>query len=285
MNDWRSDHIDAVVLAGGINRIELYSGYTPGYKAVLPFAGRPSIVYPLEALRAVEGVRRICIVGPEEKIRPCLPAGWDCDFVPEGRTVAGSLVNGLVRFEDSAAVLIVTADLPLVTSEAVEAFLAGCGRIDPGYPEFAYLSVVPEEEFTGPYEGFSKGFARFRGSAVSHGNLALVTPSLVRHVRVTEGLDSLYRARKNGVRTSLALGWRIALGYLIGAHLLRWLTLEQMADIVSRRFGVGFIPVPVPYPAIALDVDEPADYRLIRKILEGEGGTAPEKVPDVRAGR
>lgn len=29
--------VNALVLAGGINRIELFPGYTPGYKAVLPF--------------------------------------------------------------------------------------------------------------------------------------------------------------------------------------------------------------------------------------------------------
>lgn len=269
------ERVDAVVLAGGINRIELFPGYTPGHKALLPIAGSPSILYPLEALKAIDRVQRICIVGPREKIEPLLPPRLVCDFVPEGRTVAGSVINGLTHFHGSRAVLIVTADLPLVTSEAIDAFLTASSRIPTQYPEFVYLSVVREELFTGPYEGFSKGFACFNGGAVSHGNLALVSPQLQRHSRVTAGLDSLYRVRKSSVRTSLALGWRIGLGYLVGAHLLRRLTLEQMARLVSRRFRVAFVPVSIPYPGIALDVDEPADYALVQLLLKDRRETIP----------
>jgi hypothetical protein len=39
-----ADGVKAVVLAGGINRIPLFEGYTPGYKALMPFRGRPSIL-------------------------------------------------------------------------------------------------------------------------------------------------------------------------------------------------------------------------------------------------
>jgi len=41
-------HLDVVILAGGINRIPLYPGAKPGYKALLPFAGKPAIQYTLE---------------------------------------------------------------------------------------------------------------------------------------------------------------------------------------------------------------------------------------------
>ena len=67
-----ADRVNAVVLAGGINRIPLFQGYTPGYKALLPFCGRPSILYTLDALKAVPQVARVCIAGPEADLRPAL---------------------------------------------------------------------------------------------------------------------------------------------------------------------------------------------------------------------
>jgi hypothetical protein len=43
--------------------------------------------------------------------------------------------------------------------------------------------------------------------------------------------------------------------------------MQQMAAIASRRFHVGIVPVALSHPKVALDMDEPADYRLLAEIL------------------
>ncbi len=55
--------------------------------------------------------------------------------------------------------------------------------------------------------------------------------------------------------------------YVFGVLRFHFLTLQQMARIASRRFDIGILPVPVPYPEVALDVDEPGDYTLVQEIL------------------
>ena len=72
------------MLAGGINTIELFDGYRPGYKALLPFCGKPSIQYVVEALEQVPNVAHISIVGPVDELSRALPHGSHFDFISPG---------------------------------------------------------------------------------------------------------------------------------------------------------------------------------------------------------
>jgi molybdopterin-guanine dinucleotide biosynthesis protein A len=258
--------MDAVVLAGGINRIQLFEGYTPGYKALLPFGGKPAIQYTLDALRAVPQVERVCIVGPEMELHHAI-ASNHYDFVPSGETLMGSIFNGLGHFPDAPVVLVATADLPLVSPQAVTDFLSACERIETAYAENVFISVVPQRCYTGAYEKFTKGFNRFKDIAVCHGNLMLADPRLLDNEEATSRMNNLYNARKNPLKAALAIGWRVGLSYVIGVELLHALTMEQMSRIASRRFGVGIIPVIVEHPEVTIDVDEAADYAFVKHQL------------------
>jgi molybdopterin-guanine dinucleotide biosynthesis protein A len=259
--------VDAVVLAGGINRIQLFEGYTPGYKALLPFGEKPAIQYTLDALRAVPQVQRTCIVGPEAELRPVIAAD-DYAFVPSGETLMESIFNGLAHFKDSPMTLVATADVPLVTPQAITDFFDACAQIQTTYAENVLISVVPQRCYTGDYERFTKGFNRFKDVAVCHGNLMLADPRLLDNTEATRRMNNLYNARKNPLKAALAIGWRVGLSYVIGVELLHALTMEQMSRIASWRFGVGIIPVIVERPEITIDVDEAADYAFVRKQLE-----------------
>ena len=267
--------LDAVILGGGINKIPLYPGYTPGYKALLPFAGKPAIQYTMEALCAVPAVRRILIVGPEAPLRDALLAnGHDlaaCEFVPAGDSPMGSVLKVLPHVKDNDQVLFTTADLPLVTSTSVQTFLRAC-RCRAGaaslYPTNIYVSAVLGRSFTGRFARSRKGHMIFREGAVYHGNLVLADPRAFETPGVVKVMERLYQGRKNPLRSALAGGWRVALSYGFGAFLLRVVSMEQMARIASKRLGVGIIPVRVDCPEIAIDVDEPGDYELVKRELE-----------------
>lgn len=270
--------LDAVVLAGGINKIPLYPGYTPGYKALLPLAGKPAIQYTLEALRAVPSVRRILVVGPEAPVRDALAAAGcnvECEFVPGGDSIMTSVSNVLPHLKESDTgrvtaprVLFTTADLPLVTSASVQTFLDACAAAKPFHRFNIYLSAVLGSSFTGPFARSRKGHMTFREGAVYHGNLALIEPQAFEMPGLVKLFERLYRNRKNPIASALSGGWRIALSYIFGAFLLRLLTMEQMARIASKRLGVGMVPVRVDSPEIAVDVDEPGDYELVTRELE-----------------
>lgn len=262
-------NINALVLAGGINRIVLYEGYTPGYKGLLLFRGKPLIQYTLDALRNTPAVKRICIVGPVEKIRKAIDNAGDYEFVSGGETLIENINKGLNHFSDYPVVLVIPSDLPLATPEAIGDFLDKCTRVETKYEANIIWSMVTEEDFTGFYvEEKKKGFNQFRDVSVCHGNLLLITPSLLKNRRFAARLEKIYNARKSSIRAALAVGPLLGLSYLLAVHVFRILTLSRFAKIASASFRVGLVPVIMHYPEVAVDIDEPRDYRFIREELD-----------------
>jgi GTP:adenosylcobinamide-phosphate guanylyltransferase len=261
---YETGQIEAIVLAGGLNRIPLYEGYTPGYKALLSIGGKPLIRYTLEGLEASLRVRRTCVVGPPE-VCEAVSGPYDC--IEGGATVKESIYIGLRHFSGSPLVLLITADLPLVTPAAINDFLDESGKIETRYRENVFWALLPETSFTGPYRQVKKGYNRFRDIAVCHGNLLLITPSLSRSERFLTNLDRIYEARKDSVKAALSVGVLVGAAYALGVSLFRVLSLNQMAGMLSRYFGAGLIPVLIDHPEAAVDIDEPADYRFAREEL------------------
>jgi CTP:molybdopterin cytidylyltransferase MocA len=260
---------DAVVLAAGINTIRLFEGYEPGCKALLSFAGKTSVQFVLDALAAVPQVRRTCLIGPVSALRAAIRDDWKYELLPSRKTMSENIALGLEHFCGSARVLVVTADLPLITPCAVSDFLTLASARPTRFPTSIFWSAVPEEYFAGPFRGFSKGFNRFRDVSVCHGNLLMMNSRLLRHESVLECIEVAYRRRKSSLGVAFSAGWEAGFGYLLGVHLLRALTLEQMAGLVSSRLGVDIVPVLSSHPELAIDIDERRDYAFVRSLLEG----------------
>ncbi|WP_395141765.1 nucleotidyltransferase family protein [Armatimonas sp.] len=268
-----SKAIDVVVLASGINRVSLFEGYVPGYKALIMYHGRTSIQYVLDALQGVPAVRRICIEGPRQLLEQELAGRLSKDpLFPEkpltiiegGVTFLDSLIVGLEHFAASPAVLFITADLPLVTAAAIEDFLCA----------YAYsasdlaIAVVPRKSYTGAYTHFTKPFNRYRDISICHGNLFIASPKLLRKPALKAKINRFYAGRKNAIATTLALGWKLAFIYMFGVEIFHRLTLTQMAQVASKQLGFQITPLLIEHPGISIDVDEPDDYAFVRDRIE-----------------
>ena len=264
--------VNVVILAGGLNTIPLYDGYVPGPKALISYEGKPSIEYVLDALCAAPGIGQICIEGPRALLQEALSnrvttqAQGRLAFVEGGATFPDSLVIGLEHFRSSRSVLFVTADLPLLTPQAVTDFLGGCAATTTTRKQNIHVAAVPQAAYTGEYRNATKPFNRYRDIHVCHGNLFRVDTALLNNHDIRKRVATMYDGRKSGL-SRLAFGWHIALTYLIGVDLLHVLTLRYMAEIASRFLGVGIIPVLVSHPEITMDVDEADDYRFVQDRL------------------
>jgi CTP:molybdopterin cytidylyltransferase MocA len=264
-----TETVDVVVLAGGINTIPLYDGYVPGPKALIPYEDKPSVEYVLDALCALPEIGRIVIQGPKAQLEAALPHRVNDDrftFLEGGATFLESLVIGLTHFRETSSVpsvLFVTADIPLLTPDAVREFLRGCRPPKSPGQQSIHVSAVPRKFFKGAYRKFTKPFNRFRDIHICHGNLFLADTSLLDNRDLREKVTRMYDGRKS-ILSRLAFGWQIALTYLIGVDLLHILTLRYMAKIASHYLGVQILPVLVSDPAVTMDVDEADDYRFVR---------------------
>ena len=264
-NPDQTPSLDAVILAGGINKRDLYPGYRPGYKALVELDGKPLIRYVLEALGESRRVRRIGVVGSEPDLRPVV--GPDVPMAPPGETLLGSIANALSLFPEATLVLLVTADLAMLQGRIVDDFVAACAGRESPFRDRLYLAVVPRERFTGVFAPCGKNFNVFRDIAVCHGNVYLATPSLARNEEAMSRINAIYAGRLSPIRSAMAVGMRVGLSYVLGVHFFHLLTLERLARVVSNRFGFGIVPVVFPHPQVAIDIDEEGDFEIARQVL------------------
>jgi CTP:molybdopterin cytidylyltransferase MocA len=274
-----AEKVNIIVLAGGINRITLFDGDKPSYKALLPFGGKPCIQYVLDALKNIPETGRVCLVGPEAELRRAIEEPDRYEYAPEGQSFGGSVFRGLEHFRGSEGILFVTADLPLLTSTPVASFLDLCRR-KRVHERQVFFSAVDRRHFAGAYQDAPKRCSRFRDVTVCHGNLALLNPVILEGSGPLsrEKLDAIYRNRKKTFRTCRAFGWPFAFGYILGGGFFRIFSLEQVLRAASNRFRVELVPVFLYDPEVALDVDEPADFEFAREMLERRSGERDARI-------
>jgi CTP:molybdopterin cytidylyltransferase MocA len=260
--------IDTVVLAGSINRIPLFPGNGPGYKALVELAGRPLMAYVLDALHAARHVGRIIVVGAPEVLE--YASHWPrVEGVPEEHQLIRNAWVGL-RAAQSDRVLFCNPDQPLLSTEMVDDFLADAASI-----KADIVSSWVRREDLGRYAEGDHKFAYFGDGRLAHGNLFLVRKAIPDCDRVRTRLDRLYRARKSTPRFAWELGPVLFCRFLV-AHLTGKLPkLEETLQVAGKAFGLTIAPVISRHPEIVLDIDEPEDYAAAVKYLTGSAEGTP----------
>ncbi len=250
--------VDAVVLAGG--------GTEPGLppdvpnKAFLPVRGRPLLAYVLDALRASPGVGRIAVVGPDAA-RSWLPPG--VVHVPDTGALMENVAAALRVLGSETPVLVVASDIPLLTPEAVEEFLAAC-RAAPA--DFHY-AIVPQDAVERAFPGAQKTYVTVADGTFTGGSVMLVRPQVIERVRPL--VERLIAARKKPWLLAQAFGWAVVLKFASGR-----LSIAEMMKRVADLAGIAARAVILPRPEVALDVDagKPHNLALIARALDRRGG-------------
>jgi molybdopterin-guanine dinucleotide biosynthesis protein A len=256
--------VDAVILAGSVNRIPLYRGSRPGFKALVEMRGRPLIAYVLDALHEAAGVDRVLVVGSPEVLE--YARRWPrVEGVPDGHSLVRNVWRGL-QAARSERVLFCNPDQPLLRPEMIREFL------ELSLPRDAQVvSSWVRGETLGRYarDGEHK-LATFGDGRYAHGNLFLVQKHLPDSQDVRQRLDRVYRARKSNLRFAWALGLPLFLRYLWALMHGHLPTLAETLAIGGAHFGLKVEPVICSYPEIVLDIDEPEDYDCARRWLTAD---------------
>jgi GTP:adenosylcobinamide-phosphate guanylyltransferase len=204
-----------VVLAGGPQ--DAVSALAPGApnKAFVPIAGMTLVERTLTALRTSDRIGTIVAVAPQtpETILALQRADRVRD---DGATMTESLRSGLRDLPPDDLVLVCASDLPILTRDAIDDFIARAESIARGADESADLTYacVERNAHLARYPGVPHTWARLRDGTFCGGGCVAIRPRVLGNL---EGLlDRLGRARKNPLRLAAIFGPSVLASYALG---------------------------------------------------------------------
>ena len=120
---------DAIILAGGENNKHLRKLAAQPYEAMIEISGKPMVTFVAEALAASPNIGRIYVIGPVTELANCkFPEGTMIS--QSGDTIIKTIKMGMDGLGHQEKVLVVTADIPMLTSEAINDFLTQCAGVE-----------------------------------------------------------------------------------------------------------------------------------------------------------
>ncbi len=298
--------LDAVVLAGTHNNPRrLICGQN---KAFLKVGGQALVNYVVNALVGAESIDRIFVVGPADSLLEALGDVPDSvNIIAQRGKMLTNTWAGIEASEmchktaadmpiEDRPLLIISCDIPLVTSRAVDDFVARCAWVDQMSDQpVAMLVGVADEPGVTPFypaggkPGIKRPFVELASGRVRLANIYVGRPRKLAHQEFLQTGFSYRKAKDwhNVVKLIFSLfkqkgGWHAArLTARVQFTLMQskrkgWLykklkagnTLDRVEKSVSDVLGGPVKFVVTPFGGLSLDVDDMEDYRLLDERYE-----------------
>lgn len=252
--------LHTIVLAGGPAEPEHLSAKAGvPTKALIPIAGHPMVAYVLEALARCSDVGPVTVVGLESSTLTEMASGHQLRHLCNHHGIVDNILAATEGLEDSTPVLIASADIPLLTSEAVTDFIR---QAEWSGDELCY-PIVERSVMEKRFPGSGRSFGRTGDGEFAGGDVFWVTPRLfrTRGALVREVVDQ----RKSiwGLARILGPGmlWRLA---------TRRLTIESLEARASKLLGCRCKAIISQHAELAMDVDKPHQLEMVQSILASQ---------------
>jgi GTP:adenosylcobinamide-phosphate guanylyltransferase len=251
----RVNAVNAIVLAGGPH--DDVAARTPGApnKAFIEIAGITLVERTLRALRSAPSIGRIIVVAPPQThTSGALSLADECRS--DGTRIRDSLRSGLHGLSPDDDVLVSTSDLPVLTVESVEDFVARARAMN---ADLTY-GCLEKRTHMAKFPQVPHTWAPLRdGTFCGTGFITMrprVFPSLERFI------EQLGQARKNPLRLARLFGLNVLLRFAV-----RRLSIAQAEARASRVIGAPVRAVVSPYAEIGVNVDRVSDIALAEQLL------------------
>jgi CTP:molybdopterin cytidylyltransferase MocA len=262
--DPETHRMTAIVLAGDRTKADSLINHTKaGSKAMIDLEGTPMVRRVLNSLRQARVVNKICMSGPEasEVATDAALQQWIDDgeiiWCEPGISPSTSAYQAMQALPADEAVLLTTADHPLLTPEIVDAF----GRQSLADDVDITVGLAPYALVAEAYPGIRKTVLRFSDGDFCGCNLfSFITPEGRRAAKFWRKIE---QQRKKPLVVIGLLGWWAVIRYRLGL-----LSLEEALAKLSKRLGLRMRAVILPYANAAIDVDSIADLMLVQGALE-----------------
>lgn len=255
--------VDAVVLAGARNDGLLQEVSECEWEALVPVSGKPMFLYVIDALRQTDKVCEIVVVGPEE-LKEYLDD--DIKLVTPANDLTSNVILGIEHLSGENKVLLVTSDIPFVTSEAINDFIVRCSDLSSD----VYYPVVSKEANEKMFPKVQRTYFRLAEGTFTGGNLILVNPEAIKKYHSV--VKQTIALRKKPWKLVRLLGC----GFII-KFMFHKLTLSEIERRAEKIFGFSGVLIISPYPEIGVDIDKPSDWRLAEETFAKDNNFKEER--------
>lgn len=259
-----SELMPAAVLAGGDSSDRVAAHVGAPCKALVEVEGRPMVRWVADAVEGAAGVSDAVVAeGPQRPVSSSPEAEGLTVVAAEGAGFIDTLLAAVQALPDAERVLVATADLPLLTPEAVDGFIGACQEVE---SEVSY-PLVRAEEFERAFPGRGKTVVRLREGRFAAANLAV----LARQFILEQGpvIASTFARRKSPLGLCRMFGWGFIVRMLLGR-----LSVADLERRGSRMLDARLAAVPVGWPEIGFDVDDVDDLELARRFVRKREGSS-----------
>ena len=249
----------AIILSGGRVPKNLSEKYGVEVKSLIAYQGKTLLQIAVDSALGVGEIHEpVAVVGPED-VKPYLK-GYENKVVwlMEGASIVDNVERGARYFGWENNFLLISPDLPLLTSSALREFISGVS------PEVELsVAVIPKSDFVRAFPNCPNKFARLADGDFTMGSVFFATGFTLR--KNLGLLKDAYKARKNLLKLAIIIGFPIAISFLFKKC--------KIADIEKR---VSFLTdsrakcVVLHNPYLAYDIDNELNLRYLAELNNKE---------------
>jgi len=248
---------DALVVAGAKNNGALKDYSNKEYESLIEIAGKPMVQHVIEAVENVDEINDIVIVGPE-KINQNI--GSKYHIIKPEDVLINNIKKGIDALNHDHHILIITSDIPLITTKIIEDFINKCKSEkvhDLFYP------VISKENNLKKYPEVERTYVHLKEGVFTGGNMVLVSPDIIQGP--LDWYDKILNLRKKPFKMSQMLGFKFIIKFIF-----RRLSVKEVEKRISNIIGHKCKALIIEYPEIGFDVDKPSDLKMMKeKYLKG----------------
>ena len=253
----------ALILAGGKNKPPMQEACGgEENRALVDLNGRTMLSYVVEAVQsglAQTGGGRVLVAGD-------VPTPPNCVPVAGGSSLVDTLLSGVACLMPSETrLLVVTADIPFLTGDAVADFLHRARALGPDVP-FVW-PIIGAGDCAAKFPDMKRTLLRIKEGTFTGGNIALLDPAFLAEKEAV--LRAAYARRKSVPALAQMLGGDLLLRLFVSRFAPQSLPIAYLEKSVGRVLGgITVRAVVTPYAEIGADVDRPEDVVLARAWLK-----------------
>jgi molybdopterin-guanine dinucleotide biosynthesis protein A len=152
--------------------------------------------------------------------------------------------------------LLLNVDLPLITAQHLLDVVAQALELEAD----GFWPIVERKVVEQRFPTTKRTYVRTRQGTFTGGNAFLLKPRLLRDNRKL--LEKVYRSRKNPLALASVFSSKTLMRVLAGT-----ISLPDLEQEFSQRFGANLHIAPFPHPEVAMDLDKLSDFELYKSLL------------------